>query len=113
MRLTDLVEELGLEIRTCRSGLDRQVTGGYASDLMSDVIAHAQSGSVWVTLQVHVNVAAIASMKDLSAVILVQGRVPEPAMAEKAEAENIPVLVSNLSAFELIGRLYRLGVKGA
>ena len=106
-----LAEELGLQVMCAESALGREVARGYASDLMSDVIAHANAGSVWVTLQVHENVAAVASMKELAAVIIVQGRKPEPVMLEKAESEQIPVLVSALPAFELIGRLYGMGIR--
>jgi hypothetical protein len=113
MKLADLVEQLSLEVKAAPSGLAAEVTGGYASDLLSDVLAHGREGDVWVTLQVHRNIVAVASMKDLAGIILVGGREPEEETVEKAEAENIPVLVSRLPAFELVGRLYGLGIRGA
>ncbi|HWR71782.1 MAG TPA: serine kinase, partial [Nitrospirota bacterium] len=87
-------------------------TGGYASDLLSDVLAHAGEGSVWVTLHIHQNIVAVASHKDLAGIVLVQGRQPEKDTIAKAEEEGIPVLVSQLPAFELIGRLYQAGIRG-
>ena len=93
--------------------LDNEVTGGYASDLLSDVIANSRQGDVWVTLQGHVNVVAVASMKDLAGIILVNDRRPDEDAVEKAEEEGIPILVSGLPAFEVVGRLYGLGVRGA
>jgi len=113
MKLADLVDPLNLEVRSARGRLDLEVTGGYASDLLSDVIAHAREGDVWVTLQIHQNIVAVACMKDLAGIILVGGREPEEDTVEKAEAESIPVMVSRLPAFELVGRLYGLGVRGA
>ncbi len=113
MRLAELVDQLSLEVKTAPSGLAAEVTGGYASDLLSDVLAHGREGDVWVTLQVHRNIVAVASMKDLAGIILVGGREPEEETVEKAEAENIPVLVSRLPAFELVGRLYGRGIRGA
>jgi hypothetical protein len=94
-------------------GLENEVTGGYASDLLSDVIGNSREGDVWVTLQIHVNIVAVASMKELSGIILVNGREPDEDTVEKAEAEGIPLMVSGLPAFELVGRLYGLGVRGA
>jgi hypothetical protein len=110
--LADLVEKLGLEVRSARGRLDAEVTGGYASDLLSDVMAHSREGNVWITLQVHQNVVAVACMKDLAGIILVSGREPQEETLEKAEAENIPVMVSKLPAFELVGRVYNLGIRG-
>ena len=113
MTLADLVDKLNLEVRSAPGRLDQEVTGGYASDLLSDVIANSREGNVWITLQIHQNIAAVASMKDLAGIILVSGREPEEDTVEKAENESIPMMVSRLPAFELVGRLYRLGVRGA
>ncbi|HUK76733.1 MAG TPA: serine kinase, partial [Thermoleophilia bacterium] len=57
--LTDLTPALG--------GADAEVTAGYASDLLSDVLANAPEGGVLVTLQVHLNVVAVASHAELAA----------------------------------------------
>ncbi|MGQ9575009.1 MAG: DRTGG domain-containing protein [Thermoguttaceae bacterium] len=112
LRLADLVDTLRLDPRSGRQNLAREVTGGYASDLLSDVIAHARQGDVWITLQIHQNIVAVAAMKELAGIILVGGREPEPETVEKAETEKIPIMVSTLPAFEIIGRLYGLGLRG-
>lgn len=111
--LADLVEKLALEVRSGRESLANQVTGGYASDLLSDVMANTCEGDVWITLQIHHNIVTVASMKDLSGVILACGREPDEDTIEEAEAEKIPLLVSKLPTFELVGRLYNLGIRGA
>jgi hypothetical protein len=112
MRLIELAESLDLQVRSGAANLEAEVRGGYASDLMSDVIANAEAGCVWVTLQVHVNIVAVAAMKELAGVILVNGREPQADTVAKAEEKRVPILVSGLPAFELIGRLYRLGIPG-
>jgi hypothetical protein len=112
VKLAEVVDELDLKVRTAGGALQIEVRGGYASDLMSDVIAHAARGCLWVTLQVHQNVVAVASLKELAGIVLVNGREPEEATVERAESENIPILVSPLSAFDVIGRLYALGIEG-
>jgi len=107
-----LIQKLNLSVRSAKGHLEREITGGYASDLLSDVLANCKEGNIWITLQIHQNIAAVASMKDLVGIILVNGREPEPETIEKAEAENIPVMVSELPTFELVGKLYNLGVSG-
>lgn len=113
MRLESLVQTLALTVLTNDSDLSVEVTGGYASDLMSDVIAHAQPGDVWVTLQIHLNAVAVASMKETAAVIFVGGRNPADDVLRKAEAEGVVLLTTHLPAFEIIGRLYAQGLRSA
>jgi hypothetical protein len=112
VKLTELIQKLNLSVRSAKGSLDREVAGGYASDLLSDVLAHAEEGNLWITLQVHQNIVAIASMKNLAGIILVNGREPEQETLKKAETENIVIMVSEMPTFELVGRLYELGVTG-
>ncbi len=112
MRLSKIVEELGLEVRCAASGLDTDVHRGYASDLMSDVMVNTDRGDIWITLQTHLNIVAIAVMKELAAIVLINSREPDPKTLDKAEAEGIPILTSSLPAFELIGKLYEKGISG-
>jgi len=112
MKLNDIVQKLGLEVRAGAGALAAEVRGGYASDLLSDVIAHGREGDLWVTLQTHQNTVAVASMKGLAGIVLVNGREPEAETLQKAQAENIALLVSALPAFEVVGRLYAWGLSG-
>lgn len=110
MKLNKIVQKFNLTVRSAKDNLEREVTGGYASDLLSDVIAHSQEGDLWITLQVHQNIVAVAAMKDLAGIILVNGREPEKDTLEKAETEKIPIMVSKMASFELAGKLYNLGI---
>ena len=112
MRLSEVVQALGLAVRAGGPGLEAEVAGGYASDLMSDVIANAEAGDLWVTVQVHANIVAVAAMKDLAGIVLAGGREPEPETLSKALAKKVPLLSSRLPVFELAGRLYQLGFRG-
>ena len=112
MNLGEIVQKLQLEVTAGNESLSKEVKGGYASDLMSDVLANAQEGDLWATLQTHKNTVAVASMKDLAGIVLVNNRQPEADTLQKAKEEDVPLLVSNLPAFELIGRLYNLGLSG-
>lgn len=112
MNLDELVDRLDLKIHTGGKDLARTIGGGYASDLLSDVIAHGRKDDLWVTLQIHPNIVAVAVLKELAAILLVNGREPSAETIERAEKERIPLLGSPLSAFECVGRLYGLGIQG-
>ena len=112
MNLRELIRKLELEVKVGGDSLSNDVRGGYASDLISDVLANAQEGDLWVTLQAHQNTVAVASLKGLAGVLLVNGRQPEEDTLRKAKDQNVPLLVSALPAFELVGRLYQVGLSG-
>jgi len=113
MTLTDLAASLELKVFTAGIPLDKPVLGGYASDLLSDVIGHGRKGDVWVTMQIHPNIVAVAVLKDLAGIVLVNGREPAPETLEQAAREKVPLLGARSGAFDLVGRLYGLGVKGS
>lgn len=108
MKVSELVEKLGLTVFSGHQGLDCEITGGYVSDLLSDVMGNAREGQIWITLQVHQNVMAIALLKDLSAIILVNDLEPEENTEVASDKEGIPVLGTPLSTFEIAGKIYQL-----
>ena len=112
MTVSDIVNFFGLKIRTGENQLNEEVTGGYASDLLSDVIAHSRKGNIWITIQTHPNIVAVATMKELSGIILTGGREPDVDTVQKAEEAGMPILVSPLFTFELVGRLHQKGISG-
>ncbi|MBL7065207.1 MAG: serine kinase [Anaerolineae bacterium] len=112
MTLEELCRQLQLEVRAAPGKLGAEVTGGYAADLLSCVMAKARAGNVWVTLQSHPNVVAVASLIDLAGIIITEGVKPEATTIEKAEKEGIPILTTDLTTFTVVGRLFELGVLG-
>jgi len=84
-----------------------EVKWAYTSDLLSDVMASAQQGDLWLTIQRHLDIVAVAKLKDLAGVVLAKGISPPLEVASKAEEEGIPLL-ARLPLFELSGRLYGL-----
>ena len=111
MKIRDIVKTLGLKVISGEKFLEREVTGGYAGDLLSDVLANSKKGYVWITLQIHQNIIAVASSKELSGIIIVNGRKPEEETLKKAKEEKMPVMISNLLTYEVAGRLYEMGIK--
>lgn len=108
MTVQQLAEKLNLDVISGHQGLSNVVSGGYVSDLLSDVMGNADAGEVWITLQTHKNVMAIASLKDLAAVVLVKNHPADEDTLEQSNQEGIPILSTSLSAFEITGRIYQL-----
>lgn len=108
MTIAEVVDKLELKIHSGKNGLQREVSGAYVSDLLSDVMGNADAGQIWITLQTHKNVMAIASLKDLAGIILVSGNTPEADTAIQSNEEEIPILGTSLPSFEICGKLYEL-----
>ena len=107
MTVKDLIEKMNLTIFCGEENVGNEIKGGYVSDLLSDVMGFAQEGNVWVTLQTHKNVIAIASLKELACVVLVKGNKPDDDMLEQAKEEGIPVLGTDEQTFEVAGKIYQ------
>jgi hypothetical protein len=110
MKISDIISKLNLHVKSGSTLLAREITGGYVSDMLSDVIAHARRGNIWITLQTHLNIIPVASMKEIAGIIIVNSRHPDEDTLKKAEEEEIPLLGSDLTAFEIVGKLYQLGI---
>lgn len=89
-----------------------EVLGGYSSDLLSDVIGNSRKGDIWVTVQRHVNTVAVAQLNELAAIVLVNGRKPEPETIARAEEQGIPIISTPLQAFDVIGIFYVSNIHG-
>ena len=110
MKVKDVQDLLQLDLAGGINGLNREVTGGYCGDLLSDVMAHASRGALWLTIQSHQNILAVAVLKELAAIVLVNNNRPDEDTLAKANEEAIPILLTPLSAYQLAGRLYELGI---
>ncbi len=112
MTLEEIITHLNLTLLTQNKDFS-QITpsGGYAADLLSCVMAGANRKAVWVTLQAHLNIVAIAALLDLSAIIITEGAMPEIATIAKANEEGITLLATNRSTFYVVGRLWELGLR--
>lgn len=110
MKVKEIKELLDLKAAAGESGEDRDVGGGYCGDLLSDVMAHAKNGDVWLTMQSHQNIVAVAVLRELAAIVLVNGRQPDKETIGKADEEGIPVLISEKPAYDIAGQLYEAGI---
>jgi predicted transcriptional regulator len=108
MTVKEIVKKLDLKVFNNNADLTKEVAGGFVGDLLSHVMGNSNEGDVWITVQTHKNVLAIASLNDLSAVVVIDGQKPDDNMLEAAEDEGIPVLGSVESAFDIGGKLFEL-----
>jgi hypothetical protein len=112
MKLSELSALLPLNVLQGQGNMDVEITGGYTSDLLSDVMANGKEKNVWITCQIHQNIVAVAKLKDLAAIILVKGRKPDETTFGKAREENVVILGTTESAFGITGILFNLLKKG-
>lgn len=112
MNLQEVISALNLNVLTdSRDFASVEPTCGYSSDLLSCVMAGAPHKSVWVTLQAHSNIIAVATLLELSAVLITEGAMPEPATLAKANEEGVILLSTDKPTFYVIGKLWELGFR--
>lgn len=105
--INDLIEGLSLKV-IVKGDANREVRGCYISDLLSDVMANSSEGQTWITLQTHPNIVPVAIIKNLSGIIITNNRTAEADTIKKAEEENITILSTSLTTFEIAGLLYKM-----
>jgi len=112
MKLSEIIKKCNLHV-VCGEDLEKkEVSGGYSGDLLSDVMANSKKGDIWITLQIHPNIVAVAMLKELAAIVIINKRMPEAETIKKAETEGLSILTCDMPAFELAGVLYTMGVRG-
>jgi predicted transcriptional regulator len=108
MTVPELSRILNGFVLTAEPPRDAAVTGAYACDMLSWVMAHAGPGDVWLTILNSINVVAVAELTGCTCVVLTEGVTMEPAVVERAGARNVTILSTSLTTFQAAGRLYPL-----
>ncbi|MEI7847738.1 MAG: DRTGG domain-containing protein [Chloroflexota bacterium] len=109
MTLQEIIEKLNLTLLTNPKDFsDVQLSGGYTSDLLSCVMAGAQPANLWITLQAHTNIVAVASLTDCAAIIITEGAQPEEDVIEKANSQGVTLLSTNQGNYQVSGLLWDL-----
>ncbi len=105
MTVSQLPELLGLKT-VQGTYTDKELKGAYTSDLLSDVMGNAPEESVLITIQAHKNTVAVATLKDMGAIIICNNRPVPDDMTAAAADEHIAVFVSAENQFTVSGKLY-------
>ena len=112
MTLQQIIDHLNLTVLTQKKNFERiTATSGYASDLLSCVMAGAQKKGIWVTLQAHNNIVAVAALLELSAIIITEGAKPDPDTINRANEEGITLLSTPEFTYPVVGKLWDMGLK--
>ncbi|MEG1602088.1 MAG: serine kinase [Cloacibacillus sp.] len=111
MTVSELCSALGGEVQ-CAGACERDITEAIAGDLLSFIMGVAREGAAWVTIQAHLNVAAVAVLKDLPIIIIAAGRKAPDDLLERCNTENITVLSVPESLYEVCAKMHALGLKG-
>lgn len=110
MYLSTIIDKIGLELVTDFDLGSRQAEGVYIGDLLSIVMSKAQQNFLWITIQTHINIIAVATLVDLAGIIIAEGMEIEKDTIEKATEVSIPIFKSKLSAYEVACKLNEIGV---
>ena len=112
MTLAQIIKLLDLKILTKQMDfVNIHPVSGYVSDMLSCVMTGAKHQSIWVTLQAHNNIVAVASLLDLAAVIITENATPDEETIKKANEEGITLLSTTHNSFYVVGKLWELGLK--
>lgn len=101
MKVSELIEKLNLDLLTSKDYEDRDVTGCYIGDLLSHVMGKAGQGDAWITIMNNINIVAVASLTESACIILCEGVSADEKIIEKADSEEIVILKSGLTAYQL------------
>lgn len=110
MIVREILNAVGARAVTGEAGLDNEVKCGYACDLLSWVMAHGSEGMAWVTVQTHMNVIAVATLHDMSCVIIPENAQVDEEVSAKAAEEGVAILLSEKSAYEICALMHDAGV---
>ncbi|MFP4662280.1 MAG: DRTGG domain-containing protein [Halanaerobiales bacterium] len=110
MKVKELVDELNLEV-IAAADMEKEIDGAYVGDLLSNVMARAKEGNLWITIQGHQNVVAVALLASVSALIVVEDFEIEEEAVQRAEEKGINILRTSMTAYQLISKLASLGIE--
>ena len=111
MNLQQIIDQLNLTVLTeSRDFAGILPTGGYSSDLLSCVMAGAKKGHLWITLQAHLNIVAVAALNEVAAIIITENAQPDAASIAKANQQGVILLSTARPTYEINGELWQLGL---
>ena len=111
MTIREVAAALGAEV--CQEEFeDVAVTGAYTSDLLSDVMANAKDGGALVTIQAHKNTVAVATLVNISVIVVCNSRPLPDDMLEAAKDEGVAVIRTKENQFTVSGKLWEIGIGG-
>ncbi len=111
MKLNDLINQPGISVLVAPENPEREITGIKCCDLLSWVMANGGEGDVWITVQTHMNVVAVAALLDMGCVIVPEGIDVEEATLDKAREQSVAVLAADTDAYGIFSLCYEAGLR--
>src|ERR1044072_1103416 len=112
MNLQQIIDQLNLTVLTePRDFASLTPVGGYSSDLLSCVMAGAKKGVMWITLQAHLNIVAVAALTEVAAVIITENARPDDRSIAKANQQGVILFSTHESTYEINGKLWEMGIR--
>ena len=111
MIVKNLVDDFGFQLLAGKDGLNNEVRGAYSCDLLSWVMSHTNDSDAWITVQTHLNIIAVASLLNLSCIIIPEGIEVDSDTITKADEEGIPVLSTELNSYKIFTKFYEAGIR--
>ncbi len=111
MYLNEMIDNNDFNLVTSEVSLDKKIEGLYCCDLLSWVMSHAKQGNAWITVQTHINIVAVASLIEISCIIIPEGIEVDLETVERANEENIAIVKTHLNSYEIFCKLYELGIR--
>ena len=112
MNLQQIIDRLNLTVLTEAQDFAAMApTGGYSSDLLSCAMAGAKKGHLWITLQAHLNIVAVAALNEVAAIIITENAQPDAASVAKANQQGVILLSTPRATYEINGMLWELGFR--
>ena len=108
MTVEQLAEQLDIKIYAGKDGASRQVRGCYIGDLLSWVMGRAHEDDAWLTVMGNINAIAVATLADTSCIILTENAPLDLEAKEKADEQDIPVLLTEDNSYDTAVKIYNL-----
>lgn len=110
MKVVDFANKLQLDV-VAKNENEIEINGVYIGDLLSIVMSKAKEKNIWITIQTHLNILAVAELLDISAIIVAENMEISKDTIAKANDIGIPLFKSKLSAYEIACKLYEMDIK--
>jgi predicted transcriptional regulator len=101
MTVNEFAQKTGMKVLAGVNSIEKKMTGVYVCDLLSWVISHAGKGHAWITVHTNLNIVAVAVLAEVSCIIIPEDIFVEEATLKRADQEGVPILGTNMSAYEV------------
>ena len=110
MQVKEFVEKTSFTVKASKKALEKEITGVFVGDLLSWVMGNCEENQVWITVQSHLNIVAVAALKEISCLVIAQSAEVEDELINKAIEEDIALCMCDLSAYEVCKKCAELGL---